>query len=68
MRNGPVPLAGARRQPFPEPGQFLIHLRARADLIQLCLELLIAQRGRAARGARRQQVIEPVARASRSAS
>ena len=58
MRDGPVPLVGARRQPFGEPGQFLIHLRPCADLIQLRLELLIAQRRRAARAGRRQQVIE----------
>ena len=59
MRNGPVPLVGACREPFSEPGQFLIHLRAHADLIQLCLELLIAQRRPgAAPGFRGQQVIE----------
>ncbi len=59
MRNGPVPPLGASRQPFPKPGQFVIHLRACADLIQLCLELLIAQREAAPRGTRRQQVTEP---------
>jgi hypothetical protein len=55
-----VTLAGIPRQPFSQPGQFLLDLRAGADPVQLRLELFVAQRSRSAvPGIRCHQLIGP---------